>query len=376
MEQRNRKRNGGAAIAFTGGGSGGHVFPGLAVSEALAKRGRWRFVWIGSPAGIERDIVRRWGMSYYGSPAGKLRRYFSLRNFIDILWCVAGVVRSLLLIARLRPKVLFSKGGYVSVPPVVAAYLLGVPVITHESDVTPGLATRINARFATAILVSYQQTQMMFPSRLRRKVQVTGNPVRSSIAAGKRQEGLRLLGLDGRRPMLLFLGGSLGATQINELVETLVPSLTALYDVVHQTGRWTPRMVAPSDEGSLPGRYVRSELFGDDFAHVLAASTLVICRAGASTLWELAAQQKPALLLPLQGAGTRGDQVSNATLFCRIGSASMLDSRELTPQELLLAIESLMNNQRLAAMASATATLSVHRAADNIADLICTQLAI
>ena len=368
---RSKHRSGSkVVIAFTGGGTGGHVFPGLAVIEELNEHDHWHCVWIGSLTGIERAIVRRQGIDYYGSPCGKLRRYFSLRNAVDILWCAAGVLRSLILIARLRPVLLFSKGGYVSVPPVVAAHLLGIPVITHESDLTPGLATRINARCATAILVSYQHTTALFAARLRSRVSVTGNPVRRSISAGDRNMGLRLLGLDGSRPVLLFLGGSLGAAQINELVATLLPHLIAGYDVIHQHGSNNRRPAPLSDRDTKLGRYVYRDFFGDDFPHILAASTLVICRAGASTLWELAAQHKPALLLPLQAAGTRGDQVANALLFCSLGSATMLDSEEILPSELLLAIEALMARDRRSAMSAASQKLPAQAAAGHVADHI------
>lgn len=304
-----------STVLFTGGGSGGHVFPGLAVIEAFRERNEAAVAWIGSTGGMERRVVRRFSIPYIGIPTGKLRRYLSLRNLSDIFRILAGIQRSIGVVRRLKPSVLFSKGGFVSVPPVLAARLLGVPVLTHESDLVPGLATRINARFADRILVAYKESVHHLPARARSHAVVTGNPVRREIALGSPSEGRRIAGFtDSARPTVFFVGGSQGAQQINQVVRRLLPGVLETWNVVHQTGHGTPP--------EIPG-YFAAPFFGGEYAHLLAASDLLVCRSGAGTLWEAASVGTPMLLVPLI-SGSRGDQLQNARLFERHGAAHVL----------------------------------------------------
>jgi UDP-N-acetylglucosamine--N-acetylmuramyl-(pentapeptide) pyrophosphoryl-undecaprenol N-acetylglucosamine transferase len=300
---------------FTGGGTGGHVFPGLAVLERIRDSGVVDVGWIGATRGMERAIVRERSVPFYGVPVGKLRRYVSLRNLWDVFRVAAGTARSLALLRRLRPAVVFSKGGFVSVPPVVAARLLGIPVVSHESDADPGLATRINARFSSEVLVAYDATRTCFGTAVRDRVRVTGNPLRPEILRGDRNAGLARLGLSesDERPVVLFLGGSLGARQINELVSLIRPRIQEQWRIVHQTGEHGPAAHADAS-------YVAAPFFADELPDVLAAADILVCRAGASTLWEAAALAKPMLLVPL-AAGSRGDQVRNAAIFEAAGAA-------------------------------------------------------
>jgi len=321
-------------VVFTGGGSGGHVYPGLAVADELRRQIDVRLIWIGSRRGIERRIVEKTGIPYVGTAAGKLRRYFSLQNFVDVLGVGLGILRSLLFMGLKRPALVFAKGGYVSVPPVIGASLWGIPIVTHESDADPGLATRINARFATRILVPYERTIDSFPPALKPRVSVTGNPVRRDIFGGDVRRGLRFCGFaDDSRPVLLILGGSLGARDLNTSVAAVLPRILADWKVIHQTGDRSDDIGLPQSSES----YSRHEYLEAELPDVLAAADLVLCRAGASTVWECATLAKPMILVPLS-QGTRGDQILNAGLFSDANAAIVVESGD--PDEIIGAIES------------------------------------
>ena len=224
-------------VAFTGGGTAGHVFPGLAVAAELARRWDGRVVWIGSRSGPERDLVEAAGIPFRAIPAGKLRRYLSISNVTDVFRILGGLAASLRVLAAERPALLFSKGGFVSVPPVIAARLLGIPAFTHESDVDPGLATRINARFCERVMVSHAGTVGHFPPAVRGRVMVTGNPLRASIYAADPAEGRRVGGLRPGERLVLVLGGSSGSAFLNGLVAPVAGELCAGgIRLVHQTG--------------------------------------------------------------------------------------------------------------------------------------------
>ncbi|MFW6212910.1 MAG: UDP-N-acetylglucosamine--N-acetylmuramyl-(pentapeptide) pyrophosphoryl-undecaprenol N-acetylglucosamine transferase, partial [Spirochaetota bacterium] len=310
-------------IAFTGGGSGGHVFPGLAVLNALPSD-EFDFVWIGGRNGMERHLVRRAGVPFVGVPAGKLRRYFSRENIGDVFRVLASIFRSRRELKRLAPLVLFSKGGFASVPPVIAAASLRIPVLTHESDSDPGLATKINARFADKILVAYGNMEGFFPVKRRRRVVVTGNPLRREVFDGKAARGWEFLGEPaGSKPLLLILGGSLGARQINEAISARLGDLSYHWTIAHQTGSaWAPS----EPTRALPG-YHSFPFLREELPDLLAAADVVVCRAGASTLWECAALEKAMVVVPLV-IGSRGDQVRNAARFGEAGAAVVITEQE------------------------------------------------
>ncbi len=349
-------------IAFTGGGTGGHVFPALAVLNALTRD--VRIIWLGSPSGLEAKIIRTRGIPFYGIPCGKLRRYFSVKNLGDLFKVLAGFFVSLWVLAKEKPAVVFSKGGYVSVPPVIAASILRIPVLTHESDLKPGLATRINARFAQAILVSFADSKIYFNKEHREKVEHLGNPVRSEILSGQAGQGRRLCGCPPDVPLLLVLGGSLGSVQINRLLLEILGKLTQACFVVHQMGRanYIERQHS---------RYFSAPFFTDSLPHILSAASLVLCRAGANTLWELAALGKPSLLIPLPRTASRGDQVDNARYFAERGAALVMDERDLSAHDLMEAVLNLIDNKsKLKRMGRAAQALSVGDAAVRIAERI------
>lgn len=317
------------------------MFPGIAVAENLVERRSVTLLWVGSTRGIERQIVRRFGIPFVGIPAGKLRRYISFRNFADIFAVAAGIIRSLSLIRASRPSLLFSKGGYASVPPVIAAWLRRVPVVTHESDADPGLATRIIARFARKILVPYPSTVGQFPVSLQSRVVVTGNPIRREFLSGRTEAGLRIAGFDpaDRRPVVMFLGGSLGARQINRLVISLYEALKPGWRIIHQTGGSSEDLDLPLSDQS----YFGGVFFGNELPHLLRLAEVVVCRSGAGTLWEVAALAKPMLLVPL-GAGSRGDQGRNAQVFEETGGAQVFRSDATLVVDVAAALEKLRVN--------------------------------
>jgi UDP-N-acetylglucosamine--N-acetylmuramyl-(pentapeptide) pyrophosphoryl-undecaprenol N-acetylglucosamine transferase len=310
-------------VLFTGGGTGGHVFPGVAVALNLQSRRPIRILWVGSTGGIEQQIVGRFGIPFSGIPAGKFRRYLSLRNLADIFKIAAGVLRSLSVMRRHRPSLVFSKGGFASVPPVIAAWLRGIPVVTHESDADAGLATRINARFARKILVPYAATAKRFPQKIQGRVVVTGNPIRSEIFSGDPTSGLSAAGFSPAdpRPVVMILGGSLGARQLNQLVISIIQAIRPEWRIIHQTGDRSADLEFPVSDES----YFRGSFFQNELPHLLACAEAVVCRSGAGTLWEVAALAKPMLLVPL-GAGSRGDQERNAEVFERELAAQVFRS--------------------------------------------------
>ncbi len=348
-------------ILCTGGGTGGHVFPGVAVVERLSEQWEGKIGWIGSSRGVEREIIASYGIPFWGIPAGKLRRYLSFLNIIDVFRVLGGVIASLVLLLRLRPRVLFSKGGFVSVPPVFAARILGIPVYSHESDVDPGLATRINLRSSERLFIPYEESRAYYGAAVQPKLVVIGNPVRRRILEGDAERGRRYLGVDGSRPIVLFAGGSQGAQQINEAVAHTLPRLLASADVVHQRGRHP----APRESDA---HYVSFEFVVDEFADVLAAADLVVARAGAGTIWELAATGSPAVLIPLMYGSSRGDQVRNAELYSAGGAAVSLVGDQASPDAIAREVEKILGDAtRRADMSQAARAFAARDAARVIA---------
>lgn len=360
-----------ATIAFTGGGTGGHVFPGLAVADALRDRGfAGRLAWIGSKKDSDRKAVEAAGLEFFAIPSGKLRRQPSLENAADAFRVLAGYSSARRLLKELRPALLFSKGGYVSVPPCWAAASLGIPYITHESDLSPGLATRINSRRADMVVISYEATRARLPSAARGKTVVAGNPVRAAIRRGSAARGRALLGVQDAVPVIFFLGGSQGALQINRLAVAALPRLAEAAFVVHQRGE---SALAEGIDAFPPDgpRYKGFAFIREEMPDLLAAADLVVGRAGAGTLWECAALGKAMLLVPLCGSGTRGDQVDNADFFERAGAALSLVGSDATADRLAEeALGLLGDGLRRAAMGLSAKAVAGRDAASEIATLI------
>ncbi len=360
-------------IAFAGGGTGGHIFPGLAVIDELRQRNACSLFWIGSSRGVDRSLVESAGVEFLGIPSGKLRRYFSLQNIVDFFRIVAGVFASLAILARRRPTLLFSKGGFVSVPPCVAARILRIPIITHECDFSPGLATRINSRFADDIFVSYAETRERLPARLRDRVTVTGNPVRKAFYEASAQRGREFLGFANEGlPIVFAQGGSLGARQVNDLVSGALDGLLTSFRVVHQTGLAQEPESQPIGrrEGYRPFPFIRAEM-----PDVLSCADIVVARAGANSVWECATEGKPMVLIPLEKGASRGDQVENAEYFASKGAAIVLTGERATSENLLAALRRVIaQGDLMESMSASSARLGSARAASTIAELILARL--
>jgi len=363
MRKKNEEKSTPGIFAFTGGGTAGHVFPMFPVIRRVRSAG-FDTLWIGSLRGMEGRLVKREGVRYSGVPSGKLRRYFSFKNFTDLFAILAGFFASLIILRRERPLALISKGGFVSVPPIAAARLLKIPILNHESDVDPGLAARLNFRLGARALVSYEKTLEYLSPESRNRALVVGNPVRDSIFSGNPSEGRRLAGLtaDDKRPLILVLGGSQGAVEVNNLVIGCLKSILPLAAVVHQRGSGNPSV--PDTDG-----YMSREFFTDELPHLLAAADLAIARSGAGSVWELAATGTPAIFIPLRGA-TRGDQLLNASLAEERGMSVTLD-KDSTPDNLARIVSDLIENtgkRRL--MAEAAASYPAGKAADMITEVL------
>ncbi|MCL2617977.1 MAG: undecaprenyldiphospho-muramoylpentapeptide beta-N-acetylglucosaminyltransferase [Defluviitaleaceae bacterium] len=313
-------------IALTGGGTAGHVVPNIALVDALRQAG-FDVHYIGAANSIESELSRDAGLTFHAISTGKLRRSLSpadtLKNLRDQFAFAKGIYDARRVMAALRPSLIFSKGGYVGVPVVLAARCLGIKSLIHESDITPGLANRLSFPFAARICVSFPETLARVPSG---KGVLTGTPLRREIFGGDRQKGLRLAGFSDTLPVLMVVGGSSGSRVINETVRFALPELLADFQVLHMVGKGNLEKTA------APG-YAQFEYLKSDLPHVLAASDIVISRAGANAIQEFLALRKPALLIPLSKT-SRGDQVQNAESFLRHGYANVLREEDLTPSQL------------------------------------------
>ncbi len=354
-------------IAFTGGGTAGHVFPAFPVAERMRSAG-FDVIWIGSKRGMERKLVENAGIRYYGIPAGKLRRYFSLRNITDIFRIAAGFCCALRILRKEKPNAVFSKGGFVSVPPVAAARCLHIPAMTHESDVDPGLATRLNMKMGARILVSYKETLSYLSPEAAKNAVVAGNPVRDDFFNSETadpEKGRKIAGLepDDPRPLILVLGGSQGAREVNDLVYGSLDAMLEIAAVVHQTGPGNPALAEKYG-------YLSRPFFHEELPHLLAAADLAVGRSGAGSLWEFAATGTPAIFIPLRGSGTRGDQVLNAESAEKSGMAVILPP-DSGPEDLGRIVKELfLSPNGLSAMKAAAAAYPAEEAADRIAEVI------
>lgn len=334
-------------VAFAGGGTGGHIYPGLAVCDEIKKISRLKIIWLGCSKGMDKKIVesaiKEDGQPsvdrFYGIPSGKLRRYFSFQNFLDLFKIFAGFISAFFILLKNRPCLLFSKGGFVSVPPCIAARLLHIPVYTHECDFTLGLANKINFKFAKKMFLSYEETKNHLSKALHDRVIVSGNPVRPAFYNTDAERGRKFLNISDnpaeRKPVLLVLGGSSGARQINNLIFENLDWLCQHFIVVHQTGLLNND---ENQEEKLKEKYSSSykpyQFIYSEMPDVLAASDIILSRAGANSIWEAAVLYKPLLLIPLCGSGTRGDQVDNARFFESKEAAFVLAGEDATSEKM------------------------------------------
>ncbi len=323
-------------IILTGGGTAGHVTPNIALLPRL-KELEYDIHYIGSYNGIEKELIEQFGIPYHGISSGKLRRYFSLQNFTDPFRVIKGFREAHKLIKLLRPNVIFSKGGFVSVPVVLAGKKRKIPTIIHESDMTPGLANKISIPSATKVCCNFPETVKLLPAD---KAVLTGSPIRQELLSGDKQHALNFTGLDESKPVILIVGGSLGAAAVNEAIRRILPSLLKDFHVIHLCGRGK---LDPS-LNHLNG-YVQYEYIKDELKDLFALSDIVISRAGANAICELLALHKPNLLIPLSASASRGDQLLNARSFERQGFSAVMEEEQLTDTNLLTAVRSLYKNR-------------------------------
>ena len=323
-------------IILTGGGTAGHVTPNIALLPRL-KELQYDIHYIGSYNGIEKELISQFGIPYHGISTGKLRRYFSVQNFTDPFRVIKGMSEARKLIKILEPDVIFSKGGFVSVPVVLAGKGQHVPVIIHESDMTPGLANKISIPSATKVCCNFPETLSSLPAG---KAVLTGSPIRQELLQGDPEAALRFTGLKAGKPVLMIIGGSLGSVAVNTAVRNILPDLLKDFQIIHLCGKGKLDTSLTDTEG-----YVQYEYIKDELSDLFALSDLVISRAGANAICEISALKKPNLLIPLSANASRGDQILNARSFERLGYSKVLEEEEITNEKLLQTIRDLYKNR-------------------------------
>lgn len=318
-------------IVFTGGGSAGHVTPNIALIEAFQAED-WQIDYIGSKHGVEKSMISAIKVAYHSIRCGKLRRYFSWKNIFDPINTVIGIFQAIALLIWIRPRVVFSKGGFVAFPVVVAAWVCRIPVIAHESDFSPGLANRLSFPFVQRLCVTFDAAKKGFKNQ--KKITVTGTPIRAQLFTGSSAKGLAFCGFNDQKPCVLMMGGGQGSKILNACLRAALDMLGESYQIVHLCG-------AGHIDPLLLDRkyYFQIEYANEILADLYAMSDLVISRAGANTVYELLALNKPHILIPLSRKSSRGDQIQNAEYFSEQGISRVLAEETLAPEILFAAIE-------------------------------------
>lgn len=317
-------------ILFTGGGTAGHVTPNIGlIQQCLAEQ--WQVIYAGSKTGIEKSIIENLKIPYHSIATGKLRRYFSWRTFIEPFVIFLGIVQGFFLCRKIKPNVVFSKGGFVAFPIVVGAWLNRIPVIVHESDLSPGLANKLSFPFAQKICMTFDVAKQHFPAD---KIVVTGLPFRDALLEGNADKGREFCQFTTKKPILLILGGSLGAAIINQTVRQILPKLLNIFQVVHVCGKGKIDSNLNNQQDYRQFEYIDAEL-----ADVFACADLVVSRAGANAVHELLRLKKPHVLIPLSKRASRGDQIENANFYEKQGVSRVLLEENLTAESLFNMIE-------------------------------------
>lgn len=323
-------------ILLTGGGTAGHVTPNIALIPELKKQG-FEIHYVGTEKGIEREIVGKEGIPYHPISAGKLRRYLDIKNFTDTLRISKGFFQALGIIGRLKPQIVFSKGGFVSCPVVWAAKIRRIPVIIHESDITPGLANKLSIPFAKKVCFNFPETEKYLPKE---KAVLTGLPVRKALLKGNADMGRSLCGFTPSKPVIMVMGGSLGSELLNRTIRESLDTLLEKYQICHICGKGN----VDSGYKNLKG-YKQYEYVSDELPHIFATADMMISRAGATSLYEILALKKPNILIPLSRAASRGDQILNAASFKKQGFSLVIEEEELNKDLFVKSVESLNSNR-------------------------------
>lgn len=350
-------------IVLTGGGSAGHVIPNIALIPALKNAG-FEIYYIGSYNGIEKKLIEDYNIPYFGISTGKLRRYFDPKNFSDPFRVMKGFSEATKLLKRIKPDIIFSKGGYVSVPVVRAAGFLKIPYIVHESDMTPGLANRLSMSGAKKICCNFPETMRILPAE---KAVLTGTPIRDELGQGSKEAGKKLCGFEDDKPILMVIGGSLGAQSVNETVRYALPRLLPHFNVVHICGKEKMDNLKLSVPGYKQFEYVKNEL-----KDIFAMADIVVSRAGANSICELLALRKPNILIPLSTKSSRGDQMLNARSFEQQGFSMVIDNDDLDEDILVETISDLYNNREK--FMEAMSKSNLHSATNTIVKIILEEI--
>lgn len=308
-------------IVLTGGGTAGHVTPNLALLPSLKTAG-YEITYMGSYDGIEKKLIGDFDIPYVGISTGKFRRYFDPKNFTDPFRVIKGFSEAKKFLKQYKPDVVFSKGGFVSVPVVRAAAVLGIPCVIHESDMTPGLANKLCIPVAKKVCCNFPETLKLLPAD---KAVLTGSPIRAELSQGNKLAGLDMCGFSANKPVIMVIGGSLGAANVNKAVREALPKLLKDFQVVHLCGKDKVDNLLLNTPGYKQFEYIKAEL-----KDLFAMADIVISRAGANAICELLALKKPNILIPLPAASSRGDQLLNAKSFEAQGFSIVIDEDDLT----------------------------------------------
>ena len=320
-------------IVMTGGGTAGHVTPNIALFDSLQKDG-YEIHYIGSYEGIEKGLIEDKKIPYYGISSGKFRRYRSWKNLTDPFRVLHGFFQARRLLGRIRPNVVFSKGGFVSVPVVMAAKTRHIPVIIHESDLTPGLANKLAMPSATKVCCNFPETLPYLPKE---KAVLTGSPIRQGLLHANTQAAKDFCGFTGDLPILMVMGGSIGSVYINNAIRGCIDTLLTKYQIIHLCGKGNIDESLKDKKG-----YAQFEYISENLPDLFAAADLVVARAGANSICELLALHKPNILIPLSRNASRGDQILNANSFAKQGFSAVLEEEEVTSEKLMATIDDVM----------------------------------
>lgn len=346
-------------IVLTGGGTAGHVTPCIALLPELKKEG-FDIQYIGSYDGIERKLIEEFHIPYHGISSGKLRRYFDPKNFTDPFKVLKGYFEASKILKQLKPDIVFSKGGFVTVPVVMAAKKRKIPVIIHESDMTPGLANRLALPSATKVCANFPETVKLLPQE---KAVLTGTPIRKELFSGNKIKGLDFCDFSANKPVILIIGGSTGSRAINEAIRSLLPTLLKDYQIVHLCGKDNIDEKLKNTPGYVQFEYIKAEL-----SDLFAAADLAVSRAGANAICELLALRKPNILIPLPAASSRGDQILNAESFEKQGFSLVLKEENVNNSTLLEAIKTVMDKKQK--YINTMSTSELNNSIDTIVNLI------
>lgn len=357
--KRGRERMEQKSILFTGGGTAGHVIVNLAVIPQFLEEG-WKVDYIGSENGIEKDLIEPLeGVTYHAISTGKLRRYFSKENFKDPFKIMKGIIQAYGIIGDKKPDVVFSKGGFVSVPVLVASWLRKKPAVIHESDYTPGLANKLAAPFARRVLATFPETMRYLPDQ---KAEFVGAVIREELFQGDEEKGLAFAGLTGEKPVLMVMGGSGGSQKINTAVREQLDALLQEFSIIHICGKGN------IDRSIKKEGYVQYEYVNEELSDLLAATRFILSRAGSNAIFEFLALRKPMLLIPLSRSSSRGDQILNADSFVKQGYARKLEEEQLTGDALVRALEELKMDRK--EMLENMQSYQSQKAKDRVIDII------